>query len=471
MTERADVVVDPSRPLGTIDDGIYGQFIEQMGRVIHGGLFDPDSPLADADGFRTDVMEAVHGLRPSVLRLGGNKSSGYHWRDGVGRARPHRRDLAWGNIDPNTFGTDEFVRCSRLAGAEPYISLNMGTGTIDEGLEWLEYCNGVEAGIPEVDLRNGPPHEVLLWGLGNEIYGWWQHRHRSAQAYAEDARELGKLMRWTDNRVKLVACGAEDRDWNATVLDVAARAIDWLSLHFYWRGTPQQILAGPAAAEPVIVEAYEMCEQTRMRQNVPRPIKIAVDEWGVWSKTFPDVLTTAEGHALVMERGFAGAIGDTSFEESYDLVDAIAVASWLHVLWRHPGKVTLATQAQMVNTIAPIFTTPDGVVKQTIYWPVWAARRWAGSTSLDVEVRSDADVDAAATHDPASGRTHVSIVNRSLRDEVEVVLKGMDATNVVLLTHDDPAAANTPEHPETVVPVDADGLVLPPLSHATVFTA
>ncbi len=474
MTSTAEVLVDPSRKLGTIDDGIYGQFIEQMGRVIYGGLFDPTSPLADAEGFRTDVMDAVRGLRPSVLRIGGNKSSGYHWRDGVGprSSRPHRRDLAWGFIDPNTFGTDEFIHCSRLAGAEPYISLNMGTGTIDEALEWLEYCNGTEAGIPEVALRNGPPHEVRLWGLGNELYGWWQHGHRSATAYAEDAREYGKLLRWADNRVRLVAVGwAENPDWNATVLDVAARAIDWISLHYYWRGEPKEILAGPASAERSIVDTYAMCEQAAERHNLARPIRIAVDEWGVWSKTFPKMLTTPGGHTTIMERGMAGAFGDTSFEESYDLVDAIAVASWLHVLWRHPEKVTLATQAQMVNTIAPILTTPDRVVKQTIYWPMWAARRWAGSTSLDVAVRSDDDIDVAATFDEASGRLHVSLVNRSLSDEVEVTLKGIDPVTIVRLTHDDAGAANTAEHPTVVVPVDAADLVLPPLSHTTVVSS
>ncbi len=470
MTSRAEVLVDPSRTLGTIDDGIYGQFIEQMGRVIYGGLFDPGSPLADAEGFRTDVMDAVRGLRPSVLRLGGNKSSGYHWRDGVGppTSRPHRRDLAWGGIDPNTFGTDEFVRCSRLVGAEPYISLNMGTGTIDEALEWLEYCNGTQARIPEVDLRNGPPHDVLLWGLGNELYGWWQHGHSSAQAYAEDAREYGKLLRWTDNRVRLVAVGwAENPEWNATVLDVAAHAIDWISLHYYWRGDPEQILAGPASAERSIVDTYAMCVQAAQRHSIARPIRIAVDEWGVWSKTFPKMLTNPGGHAAIMERGMAGAFGNTSFEESYDLVDAITVASWLHVLWRHPEKVTLATQAQMVNTIAPIISTADGVVKQTIYWPMWAARRWAGSVSLDVGLRSDADVDAAATLDPSSGRVHVSLVNRSLHDEVEVTLMGLDTSIMSRLTHADRTAANTAEHPDVVVPVEVDDLVLPPLSHTT----
>jgi alpha-L-arabinofuranosidase len=467
VTARAEISIDPTRVIGTIDEGIYGQFIEQMGRVVYGGITDA------GDNVRADTLDAVRGLKPSVLRIGGNKSSGYHWRDGVGprETRPKRRDLAWGNVETNAFGTDEFVAYSRSIGAEPYICLNMATGTIDEALGWLEYCNGTVAGIPEVDLRGGAPHEVLLWGLGNELYGWWQHVHMTASQYGAAARDYGKLMRWTDNRIKLIACGSPDPDWNWTVLDLAARAIDWISLHFYWRGSVDERLRGPLASEAVIVQTWDMCVEATKAHHVPRPIKIAVDEWGVWSKTFPEALQNPEGHAAIMERGMRGTFGDTSFEESYDFADALTVASWLHVLWRHPEKVTLATQAQMVNTIAPILTSPDGVVRQTIYWPLSIARQHAGTESVSVECRSDVDLDVACTRDPSAGRTHVSIVNRSPDEDVEVSLDGLGEALVVTLRAD-VDAANTFDRPDAVVPseirTDASRLVVAPLSHTTV---
>ncbi len=498
MTYSADVRVDPRRVRGRIDDGIYGQFIEHIGRAIYNGVYEPGSPLADADGYRTDVLEAARALKPSVLRWpGGNFASGYHWRDGIGpvEERPRRRDLAWSNIEDNSFGTEEFLAYCRMLGAAPYLNLNMGTGTADEALAWLEYCNASDAGIPEADeRRRGPhpdPHDVPIWGLGNEVYGWWQHGHTSAASYGETAREWGKLLRWTDPSVRLVGVGAPDPDWNWTVLKSAGRSIDYLSLHFYWSGGDDpyhRVIAGPAAAERDIVAAFGMCLAARKALRLARPITIAVDEWGVWYRTFP---VGELDPAKLVESGFSARAGiDSRFEEPYDLKDALAVASWLHVLWRHPEKVTLATQAQMVNVIAPILTTPEGLVRHTIFHPLATAVANAGSDALDVavdtseeveapvvEARSLPALDAAATYDEQARRLHVSLVNRSRTEpcEARVLLPsapgGVEATE---LWHDDPFAGNDPDAPDRVVPtpvtVDAADelhLVLKPHSHVT----
>ncbi|MGC1935614.1 MAG: hypothetical protein WA681_11405, partial [Candidatus Acidiferrales bacterium] len=140
----ARIKIDLDRKIGTIDRNIYGNFTEHLGRCIYGGIYDEGSSLSGADGFRKDVLEAARGMHVSVLRWpGGNFSSGYNWKDGIGPkdARPRRWDTAWQEEESNRFGTDEFIEYCRKLGAEPYICVNMGTGTMQDAADWVEYCN------------------------------------------------------------------------------------------------------------------------------------------------------------------------------------------------------------------------------------------------------------------------------------------------------------------------------------------
>ena len=497
MTARAQVLVDPRRLHGPIDERIYGQFIEHVGRAVYGGVWDPTSPRADADGYRTDVIDACRGLRPPVLRWpGGNFASGYHWRDGVGPVtdRPTRRDLAWDAVETNRFGTEEFLELCRRLGSEAYLNLNVSTGTVDEAIGWLDYCNGT-APVPEVLLRQGGPHPdphgVRIWGLGNENYGWWQHGHTTAESYAETAREWAKLLRWSDPNVELVVVGAPDPDWNWTVLQETARFAEFLSLHFYWHGSEADIyhstLAGPAASEHDIVAAYGMSVAAARARNLHQPLRIAVDEWGVWSRTAKSLAGATTATSL-MRNGLSARSGiDTRFEEEYDVKDALAVASWLHVMWRHPEKVGLATQAQMVNVIAPVHAQPDALVRHTVYWPLAVARAHARGHALDITVSTSSEVasggipgipgdalpglDVGGTTDGTA--LHLSLVNRLRDDDIVVGLDGLagDARRIVL-TADDPFAGNDIANPERVMPVEdkislGRELVLPPHSHTT----
>src|ERR1700748_1259829 len=140
----SQIAIAPARTLGTIDQNVFGGFVEHLGSCIYGGLYDEGSPLADERGFRKDVLGLLRELRLGVLRWpGGNFVSNYHWADGIGPkpGRPRRPELAWGGEEPNTFGTDEFLAYCAELGTEPYICLNMGTGTLAEALAWAEYCN------------------------------------------------------------------------------------------------------------------------------------------------------------------------------------------------------------------------------------------------------------------------------------------------------------------------------------------
>ena len=203
-SSMARIKIDIERAIGKIDKMIYGNFIEHLGRCIEGGVFQEGSPLSDANGYRKDVFDAVKSLQVSILRWpGGNFASGYHWEDGIGPRdqRPARLELAWGTTESNHFGTHEFLNYCELLATQPYICVNLGTGTWDEAKFWVEYCN-VKGGTrySELRKRNGreKPWGVTYWGLGNEMDGPWQMGHRSAEDYGKFALEAAKLMRWTD---------------------------------------------------------------------------------------------------------------------------------------------------------------------------------------------------------------------------------------------------------------------------------
>jgi alpha-N-arabinofuranosidase len=496
VTIQAEVRIDPDRALGTINPNIYGQLVEHVGRSIYGGLYEPGSRLADKAGYRTDVVAAIKELKPSIIRWpGGNFASGYHWRDGIGPSskRPVRHDLAWGNRETNAFGTEEFLELARRVGAKPYLNINCSTGTFDEAQGWLDYCNASLEGVPDVELRRAGPHPdthgVDVWGVGNENWGWFQHGHTSAASYGETAREWSKLLRWADPAIQIIGVGGEP-DWSWTVLSTAGRFLDMLSLHVYWKGTPEDryhgIVTGPAVSEELIVSTYGMCLAARQVLGFQHKITLALDEWGVWYRTHP-FASANPNH--VMRLGLSHNAGvDSRFEESYDLTDALAVASWLHVLWRHPEKVTLAAQATLVNALGPIKTTPDGLVKETTFYPMMLARQWAGPIALDLLVRCEDSVpapqhpdrslqslDAGATFDPETGRVHVSMVNRNRSDSLNVRISGVAVKNAkaLQLYNDDPGARNSADKPEKVVPAGVEidwskEFELPPHSHLTV---
>jgi len=417
------IKLDLDRRIGAIDPKVYGMFIEHLGRCIYGGIYEPGSPLSDENGFRTDVLEAARGLRVPILRWpGGNFVSGYHWLDGVGpeEERPVRPELAWNTIESNVFGTDEFIQYCRALDTEPYICANLGSGTMDEAADWVEYCNR-EAGTSYASLRaeHGfeKPHKVIYWGLGNEVYGDWQIGHRNAQDYAKLARQCAKVMKAMDRDIKLVLCGGQELDWDREVLNTCADVVDYISYHVYWgpaRGedTHYSTLAGPYRSEQYLQFLWQLIEQVRRDRGVAHPIKIAVDEWNVWYR-----------------------VHDNQLEERYDLTDALAVAVYLNMMRRNCRAIEIANLAQMVNVIAPIYTSPEGMFLQTIYHPLRLAAQKSGPIALDAHVECDtysADyagvpevpyLDVLATLDESANKLFVSLTNLSKEDAQKVELR------------------------------------------------
>jgi len=373
----AKITIDLDRKLGNVDPRIYSAFAEQLGRCVYGGIYDEGSPLSDEHGYRKDVLEKVRSLKPPLLRWpGGNFVSGYHWTDGVGpvEQRPRRMELAWHNEESNRFGTDEFIQYCRLIGAEPYLCANMGTGTLDEAQAWVEYCNGTgNTYWANLRRKNGheEPYGVKYWGLGNELYGNWQIGALNAEDYTKRAIEFAKIMKWTDPTIQLVSCGKNGwNDWDRVVLEGLARYIDFHSIHIYTGSSDyySNVLA-PHQAERAIDICQALIERVRYTQRIEHPISIAYDEWNVWFRTQNDI--------------------HPGLEEIYTLADALAVATYLNSFIRHCRSVGIANYAQLVNVIAPIFTSKQGLFLQTIYYPLYLYREYMLEVALDVYADSE----------------------------------------------------------------------------------
>ncbi|KAK1753819.1 family 51 glycoside hydrolase [Echria macrotheca] len=390
--ERPTISVNPAHVIAPINDNTYGGFTEHMGRCIYGGIYDPGNPLSDERGFRRDVIEAMKELRVPVVRYpGGNFVATYHWVDGIGprEQRPRRRELAWIGVETNEFGTDEFLQWCEEVGTEPYICLNFGTGTLDEALGWVEYCNATsDTDYANLRRRNGrdKPYNVKYWALGNEMYGAWQVGEMTKEDYAKKAYQWAKALKLLDPSIILILCGQDGfSSWDAHVIKECIRhdvhgvnpekgchsLIDMHSIHLYTASSDHLCnVTAPLAAERGIEIAAGLIDLARIENKVPPSVprqKICFDEWNVWD----------------MFR----APGEQGAEERYTLSDALAVAVWLNVFVRQARYIGMANIAQSVNVISPLMTNPGGIVKQTTWWPLLLFSRYMRGDALAVHLR------------------------------------------------------------------------------------
>lgn len=459
---------------GRIEELIYGHFVEHLGRCIYGGLFDESSPHSDPRGFRKDVMEAVKSIKCPVLRWpGGNFASAYHWEDGVGprEKRPQLVNYVWGGLESNRFGTDEFIEYCRAVGAEPYIAVSLGTGTLDEALHWLEYCN-LDTPTKYANLRkefgHPEPYRVKYWGIGNEVYGEWQVGHCSAAEYAEKLRQYTQFMKGLDPSIKVIAVGADNPEWDLTVLKHAGKLIDFISIHQY-HGSDDYY--GTVAA------AYYVEERLRLLASLIRHVgldhvKIAFDEWNVWYRVDPVEEMREKGMALL--------------EEPYVHKDALFAAGIFLVLHRMCDIVGMANLAQMVNALGMIKTSPEAMVLTPIYHVFDLFVNHTGRTRLGIEIATERYsvkaksflrgsfsfelekvpyLDGSATYDADRNTVCLALVNYHDKEPAEVEidvsdLKVAGKATVFELTAPDPFVGNNFENPDRVH-VTQEKLTLP----------
>ena len=433
--------VTPERTLFKRDPMLYGHFLEHFHRQIYGGVFDPGSPLSDEDGFRTDVLEALRRIRVPIIRWpGGCFVSSYNWKKAVGPARTPVFDKAWRVEDPNTFGTDEFIRFCRKLGCEPYICTNAGTGTAEEMSDWMEYCNLEREGeYARLRIANGhpEPYGVKYWSVGNENYGSWEIGAKGTAEWARLVMEATKMLQHVDPTASLSAAALVDIDWNVNLLKHCADRLDWISIHAYWDGVwHTNDLAPYARCMSYTADTETSISRVRgllTAMGLEKKIRIAFDEWNLRGWYHPNVHTVYQGRT---KEEYLTPRDDNDINASYTMADAVFTACFLNTLLRNADIVGMANFAPVVNTRGAIFTHPEGIVLRTTYhvFDMYVNRMgdtvldgWAQGAEpyvtpgLNGDVTVDA-VDCVATLDSHTGRIAVACVNKHETEDKEVEL-------------------------------------------------
>lgn len=372
------MVIDTNKKLSRISKEIYGHFSEHLGRCIYGGIYvGKDSPIENVNGMRSDVVEALKQIRVPVLRWpGGCFADEYHWKDGIGSADTRKKiiNTNWGGVvEDNSFGTHEYFELCRQLGCETYINGNLGSGTIKEMAEWVEYMtfDGVSP-MAELRKKNGScaPWKVDFFGLGNE--NWGCGGNMNPDYYANEYRRYQTFIRDynSERHIKKICCGAphDDYEWTKEVLETCFRRVakeqhgfmDGLSLHYYvypegidTKGSSTDFdqkvwyktLNKAVFMDELITKHGEIMDE----YDPDKKIGMIVDEWGTWYTCEPGT-----------NPGF--------LYQQNTMRDALVAGITLNIFNKHSDRVKMANLAQIVNVLqAVILTEGDKIVKTPTY--------------------------------------------------------------------------------------------------------
>ena len=382
---------------------LFGHFIEHFDNQVYGGLFWPGSPLSDEDGFRKDVIEALREIKTPIVRWpGGCYVSDYHWKCGVGPNRRPMWNKAWAVEDPNTFGTDEYVRWCRKVGCEPYICTNAGTGDEEEMSDWVEYCNLSAGYWGRQRVANGfeKPHDVMYWSIGNENWGGHEIGAKTADQWKYLVRESAKMMRGTDRRIKLFAAALPNEAWTLPLLQTAGYLLDYVSVHGYYA------FGGTGYLDCMMKTERPEADIARTIATLDKAgfgggkIGIAFDEWNLRYWFHPGM-----GNYLRGSRMDYGARRRNDIASTYTMADALFTACFLNTCLRHCDIVKMACFSPIVNTRGAIFVHKDGIVKRTAYHVFHMYTHLLESEVLPVELKCG---------DLASGKASVKVLDAVL---------------------------------------------------------
>jgi alpha-N-arabinofuranosidase len=382
-------------------------------------------------------------------------------------------DPVWGVVDPNTFGTDEFVEWCRLVGCEPYICSNAGNGTPEEMRDWVEYCNATDGPFARIRANSGStqPRKVRYWSIGNENWGGHEIGAKTPKEWGPLVSKSAELMSAVDPTLVLLAAATPDRNWTLPLLDAAGKHLKYVAIHEYWLPcwsenlTPDYLscIMRAEGPEKTIAQVIEVLEEAGCRGR----IQIAFDEWNLrgWHHPGFPRKEVSDPHDKAVTQ-LVRAREKNAIASQYTMADAIFSASFLNACLRHAEDVGMANIAPIVNTRGPLFVHPKGLVKRTTFHTLalYATQLESRVSKIDVDtgllIRGEEFipvVDAVATVDQAGKTWAVALVNRHPSREVacsvrieNAPLQGTHAATV--LSGDSAEAYNDVEHPNRVVP-------------------
>lgn len=462
----AKLKVYTNLPKSKINRNIYGFFSEHLGRCIYEGTWvGKDSPIPNIDGIRTDVIEALKKLEIPVLRWpGGCFADTYHWMDGIGpyEDRKYMINVHWGGtVENNHFGTHEFFRLCELLNCEPYICGNVGSGTVQEMSEWIEYMT-FDGQSPMANLRqkNGQtePWKVRYFGVGNE--NWGCGGNMTPEYYANEYKRYASFCRnYGTNELYKIACGpnVDDYHWTEVLMREAGKFMDGLSLHYYATDWPHDIEATGFNEDyyfKYIKRSLRMEELIRQhdaimtRYDPDKRVGLIVDEWGTWFKVEPGT-------------------NPRFLYQQNTMLDALVAGNTLNIFNRHSDRVQMACIAQTINVLQSVILT-DG--KQMILTPTYHVFEMyrphmdadlltqelsdVPQYSLGNEAVDALDISSSLTKD---GNLFITVCNSDLHQNIpldislDCMIKNVSAR---ILRNDVMDAHNTFESPDVVTPSD-----------------
>lgn len=491
VTAQNKVTVNADEGKTVISRHIYGHFAEHLGRCIYGGFYvgEGNTKIPNKNGVRLDVVDALKKLKiPNLRWPGGCFADTYHWKDGIGpkAKRPSIVNTWWGGVtENNSFGTHDFLNMCELLGTEPYLAGNVGSGTVQDLTEWVQYVN-FEKNSPMSTLRqqNGrqTPWNVRLWGVGNEAWGCGGNM--KPDYYANIYRQYSTFMNPQVGKEKIfrIASGAssDDYNWTETLMkNIPVNMVEGVALHHYsvfsWDEGKKGSATNFTESEYLrtMKQALKMDEYIQKHSEImdkydpQKKVALVVDEWGAWYNVEPGT-----------NPGF--------LYQQNTMRDAILTGATLNIFHKHCDRVRIANLAQAINVLQSVILTKDEKMLLTpTYHVLEMYNVHQDATMLPVDVKSDdyevekeklPAVSVSASRDKA-GKVHISLVNidAGKNQTVSLSLKGIKAAGVTgrILTSAKVQDHNTFEQPTKVKPVAFTGaklngddltVTLPPVS-------
>jgi alpha-N-arabinofuranosidase len=423
LAGTATISIDVNHVISQVDPRIYGVFMEPIGfnrpgmkfNTLYGPLYDPQSPLADKNGFRTDMLDAARELQLTQMRWpGGNFVAGYDWRDGIGPKdkRPRRMELAWGVVESNQVGTDEWVQLNKEIGTENVVCINMGTGTLDDARYWVQYCNaptGTYWADKRAEYGHPEPYGIKYWCLGNEVDGApWIMGHKNAEDYVKFAIEAAKIMRLSSPGTKLefIANGPSNYqdnldwvEWTWTVVKGLYGIADYVSMHRYWDNSDDYyVLMGERGLdleERIAIVAGQIKAVDAIKKQ--KPMYITVDEWAPPFRG---------GH-----------------------LSTLALAQYFNAFIRHSDVVKMANYTLLTSILARDPKT-DAIYKSPLFFAFKLFSTRCRGAALDVFVDCDTFrtsdhyahipyLDVSAVYDKQAKQVIINVVNRHKDEAID----------------------------------------------------
>ncbi|MCR5503545.1 MAG: alpha-L-arabinofuranosidase [Lachnospiraceae bacterium] len=468
MAKNAKITVHPQFTTGEISKRLFSTFLEPIGTMVNGTMFNPKHPTADEQGFRTDFINALKETGVPAVRLpGGNFVSAWQWKDSIGpmAERKAHLDPAWHQYIPNDVGHDEYLQWAEKTGMESLYTMNLGTGTIQDAMDLVEYTNH-EGGTYWSDLRKKYGHEkpygVKTWYLGNEMDGPWQlgSWDKNPEGYGALALETSKAVKWIDETIETAVCGSSAPfmdhfpAWDETVLDKCYDVVDYVSVHHYHSAAPGDIkglLGGSLYYEDHIKNVSAVIDYVASKHRSPKQVNISFDEYGSMIRPLAPLhpgygpYNMARSHyQFNPERTYIRHDPDHMQERVFpggDLLNALSMASVQLALLRHADRVKIGCMTGGLAALAA--SNHDHVWKAASHYVFMDLLKYAKGTSMETKVDSETYdmpgyaiddnsqytgkegvnyIDAASAWDEENGRITIFAINRNEEEEYPLTL-------------------------------------------------